>query len=188
MNNIWKGKTISLRAVEMSDLEDYFCNNSLVTNTDDQRNGDRSIFPRSKSLMADRVDKLSKINPYEQECFLIIVDNDGKPVGNINTHSCNRIDGTFQYGAGIKTEYRGKGYASEAIKLLMRFYFMELRYQKVETRVYSFNEDSIKLHEKLGFELEGVLRRSHFANGKYHDVKCFGMTKEEFKSKHADYL
>lgn len=35
MNNIWKGKTISLRAVEMSDLEDCFCNSSLVTNTDD---------------------------------------------------------------------------------------------------------------------------------------------------------
>ncbi len=99
--------------------------------------------------MADRVDKLSKINPFEEECFLIIEDNDGKPVGNINTHSCNRIDGTFQYGVGIKTEYRGKGYASE---------------------------------------LEGVLRRSHFANGKYHDVKCFGMTKEEFEFKHADYL
>lgn len=188
MKNIWQGDRIKLRAVEASDLEEYFCITNQVADTDAQRNGDRLTFPLSKTMMRDRVEHLAKSNPFGEDYFMIIVDNDGKPVGNINSHSCSRIDGTFQYGVGIKNEYRGKGYATEAIKLLLRFYFMELGFQKVETRVYSFNAESIGLHEKLEFTTEGRLRRSHYALGSWHDVICFGMTREEFSIKYPDFV
>lgn len=185
--NIWQGNKVCLRAVEMSDLEDYFCKEEQL-DTDAQRKGDRLIFPTSKVMMRDRVESLAKTNPYSEEFFMIIEDMEGNLVGNINTHSCSRIDGTFQYGLGIKSEYRGNGYAQEAIKLLLRFYFMELGFHKVETRVYSFNKESIGLHKKLGFALEGTLRRRHFALGDWHDVICFGMLKEEFSSIFPDLI
>ena len=47
---------------------------------------------------------------------------------------------------------------------------MELGFNKAEARVYSFNKESIGLHNKLGFTLEGTLRKSHFALGDWHDV------------------
>jgi hypothetical protein len=53
MNNIWKGNNIRLRAVEMSDLEEYFCNDNHIIDTDAQRTGDRSMFPLSKALMRE---------------------------------------------------------------------------------------------------------------------------------------
>jgi len=62
----------------------------------------------------------------------------------------------------------------------MRYYFQELRYQKVTVHIYSFAEPSVKLHESLGFQLEGRIRRAVFTNGQYFDELIYGLTKEEF--------
>lgn len=63
----------------------------------------------------------------------------------------------------------------------MRYFFHELRYQKVNAHVYSFNEGSIRLQEQLGFTKEGCLRNMIYTNGKYHDVVIYGLTKQEFQ-------
>lgn len=73
-------------------------------------------------------------------------------------------------------------------KLFLRYYFMELGYQKVTANVYSFNESSLKLHERLGFIREGQLRNMIYCNGKYHDEIYLGMTKLEFEMKYQDFL
>ena len=176
MSNIWEGNKIRLRAIEMSDLDGYFSERDV----DGQRSGDRVTFPVSQTLMKDKVENAAKADPYGEEFCLIIEDFEGNAVGTINSHSCNQIDGIFEYGVGISVKARGKGYASEAMRLFFKFFFLELGYQKVESKVYSFNESSIKLQEKFGFVLEGKLRRHHFTLGKWHDAYCYGMTKEEF--------
>ncbi len=48
--------------------------------------------------------------------------------------------------------------------------------------VYAFNERSIRLHEKMGFQKEGQIRRAVYTNGQYYDEILYGMTKEEFES------
>lgn len=42
------------------------------------------------------------------------------------------------------------------------------------------------LHERLGFRLEGELRRMAFTEGQYFDEWVFGMTAEEFTARYAD--
>jgi RimJ/RimL family protein N-acetyltransferase len=77
-----------------------------------------------------------------------------------------------------------KGYASEAILLVLRYYFLELGYQKVTATVYSFNTPSISLHERLGFQPEGRVRRTVYTQGQHFDELIFGMTREEFEAQH----
>ena len=69
--------------------------------------------------------------------------------------------------------------------LLLRFYFAELAYRKVETKVYSFNEPSLRFHDYLGFTREGCRRAAHFTAGGYHDVILFGMIADEFFERHG---
>lgn len=176
--NIWQGKKIYLRAVCSDDLNNYYLKGNV--DTPSQRNGDRALLPYSPDMMKERVHKLSMQNPYEEEATLIISNNENTPVGNINVHSINQVNRTFSYGVGIRNEFRRNGYASEAIMLLLNFYFLELNYNKVETKVYSFNHESMGLHERLGFTKEGVLRQNIYADGKFHDTVCYGLTKEEF--------
>jgi RimJ/RimL family protein N-acetyltransferase len=46
--------------------------------------------------------------------------------------------------------------------------------------VYSFNEESARLHEKLGFQLEGRIRGTEFTDGALHDKLIYGITADEF--------
>ncbi|MEO0900382.1 MAG: GNAT family protein, partial [Bacteroidota bacterium] len=60
------------------------------------------------------------------------------------------------------------------------YYFNQLRYHKAIVGVYGFNEASIHLHKKLGFQEEGRLREMVYAGNKFHDLLKFGLLKREF--------
>jgi RimJ/RimL family protein N-acetyltransferase len=63
---------------------------------------------------------------------------------------------------------------------VLRYFFRELRYQKCTVLVYSFNQQSLRLHEKLGFRFEGRLRNMVYTNGSFYDEIYFGMTSSEY--------
>lgn len=98
-----------------------------------------------------------------------------------------RKNDTFDYYLAVFEPYRGKGYAKEMILMVLRFFFLEFAYPKVNTTVYSFNNPSMRLHEKLGFMQEGQLRNILFTKGAYYDGICYGMTRQEFELNHAEY-
>jgi RimJ/RimL family protein N-acetyltransferase len=63
---------------------------------------------------------------------------------------------------------------------VLRFYFQELGYQKATVHIYDFNHASLRLHERLGFQVEGRLRRMGFTEGRHFDWIVMGLTREEF--------
>jgi RimJ/RimL family protein N-acetyltransferase len=109
------------------------------------------------------------------------------PVGSIDTHHCNPRTGTFSYGIDIIPGQQRNGYAREAILLVLKYYFEELRYQKATVPVHGDNEASMRLHEKMGFQKEGVHRRMIFTRGQYYDELWYGMTAEEFQKVYQEY-
>lgn len=118
---------------------------------------------------------------------LLQVDRDNNIVGMIETFDCDQKNGTFEYYLAVFESYRCKGYAKEMILMVFRFFFLELTYQKVNATVYSFNNPSMRLHEKLAFMKEGQLRNIIFTKGAYYDGICYGMTREEFELNHLEY-
>jgi RimJ/RimL family protein N-acetyltransferase len=62
--------------------------------------------------------------------------------------------------------------------------FGERRFHKCGVSVYAFNEASIALHTKLGFQIEGRLREHEYFGGRHHDVVMMGMTIHEFTERH----
>jgi len=119
-----------------------------------------------------------------ENCSLVIETLDGVAVGGIGVSNVDQVNGTFSYGLGISPKHQRKGYASEAIRLLLSYYFNELRFNKCNVTVYDFNEGSKQLHIVLGFAEEGRLRESKYSNGRYYDVLLYGLTQEEFCKKH----
>ena len=182
--NLWQGQRIRLRAPTEKDLQGYFLTPEAF-NTASQRSGDRVLFPVSPEQRKARMDAFSRQDPSSDEYFLLMEDNEGTAVGNINSHSADRISGNFSYGIGVRPEFRGKGYASEAIRLLLRYFFDELGYQKCNAHVYDFNPDSMRLHERFGFVLEGRVRRGHYAGGRFCDVFHYGITREEYRERYG---
>lgn len=179
-NNIWVGDKVWLRAVEAKDADSFF-KWAKDYDTESDRLCDVIHFPGSYQKTKDHVEALSKAKPENDNFRWIIADQKGKALGTINTFSCDKKNGTFRYGLGIERKYWGKGYAKEAIKIILTYYFLELGYQKVNVCIYAFNERSLMLHEKLGFKEEGVLRKMIYTDGKHHDEIVMGLTKEEFE-------
>jgi RimJ/RimL family protein N-acetyltransferase len=177
--NFWEGEKVRIRAVEQKDAGTFFKWSSDYDHESD-RCCDEIHFPGTYDAMVARVDSMSKREPNNDEFMWIIESKEGIAVGCINTFDCNKKVGIFKYGLGIVREHWGKGYAKDAIKIVLKYYFRELRYQKVTVYIYSFNERSMKLHESIGFQYEGRIRRSVFTNGNYYDEVLYGMTCEEF--------
>ncbi|MGD6869510.1 GNAT family N-acetyltransferase [Bacillus cereus] len=175
----WKGQKLILRAIQPKDIV-------IFELLDDEilRNMDSLHFPRSAAKMREWVEEQLED---DDEFRFIAVDKDNNIVGIIETFDCDRKNGTFDYYLAVFEPYRGKGYAKEMILMVLRFFFLEFAYQKVNTTVYSFNNPSMRLHEKLGFMQEGQLRNILFTKGAYYDGICYGMTRQEFELNHAEY-
>jgi RimJ/RimL family protein N-acetyltransferase len=119
--------------------------------------------------------------------FQMVARTSGELVGGIATHHCDQRTGVLSYGLHVLPAHRGKGYARDAICLVLRFYFQELRYQKANVAVYDLNQASKGLHVRMGFTEEGRQRRTVFTRGGWWDLVWYGMTVEEFRTLHADY-
>jgi len=177
MAAIFEGKKIRLRAVEESDWELHY---NWNLDSDNGRMTDEVWFPTSRTFVKEWAEREAK-GGNEGDNFRFQIETlAGELVGTINTHTCNPRCGTFNYGLAIHPDYRRNGYASESIGLVLRYYFDERRYQKVNATVYSFNAASIALHERLGFVLEGRIRRLIYSGGTLHDELIYGLTNEEF--------
>lgn len=179
-HNFWANDTIRLRALEPEDASFFFEWNQ---DSDMPRNLDYVWFPNSKASVEKWAKETTEKRGNNDEFFMVIEDNGGNLVGMIHPHRCDRRVGNFAYGVAIRRAYQRQGYAGQAIKLVLRYFFLELRYQKVTVDVASYNAPSVMLHEKLGFEREGRLRRTFFANGQFFDTLVFGMTREEFEER-----
>lgn len=177
MLNIWEGKKVRLRAILPNDWEKFHENDQ---DSEGARFCDAIYFPRSADGTKAWTEQEASKGPHGDNRMLAIETLDGDLVGSINSHSCDRRNGTFKYGVAIfRAEWR-KGYASEAVKILLRYFFYELRYEKVTAHIYAFNINSIRLQEQLGFKLEGKLRNMIFTNGIHYDEYVYGLLRSEF--------
>lgn len=177
--HFWRGDRVILRTLEQKDL-DADAQSATAVDSEADRYQSEIDFPYSSEPDRTELEKRRKREPGDDSFFWIIENLEGENVGYINTFDCERRVGVFKYAILIRRPYWRRGYASEAIKIVARYYFRELGYQKLTALVYSFNERSLRMHEKLGFVFEGRLRRTVYTNGRHYDTIYFGMTKEEF--------
>lgn len=74
-----------------------------------------------------------------------------------------------QKGAGVKLGMTALDYA-----------FHTLALHKVCGQALAFNEKSIRLHRRLNFHQEGLLRQQQQVDGTYYDLICFGLLSNEW--------
>ena len=75
-----------------------------------------------------------------------------------------------------------KGIGKRLGKTALRYAFETLGLHKICGQALSYNESSIRFHDALGFQKEGLLKEQHFDGQNYHDVICFGLLISEWQS------
>lgn len=83
----------------------------------------------------------------------------------------------------IGKEFQGTGLNANMKFLMLQYAFEELDFDKVEFRIDERNKASRKAVEKLGAQLEGILRKNTLMlDGFKRSTCCYGILKEEWPS------
>ncbi len=78
-------------------------------------------------------------------------------------------------------QYAHKGYMSEALRALIRYFFEEKNAELISARTFAENAASQGLLEKLGFVLEGQLRKGvRGPDGVVHEDRLYSILREEW--------
>lgn len=174
----WQGKKIRLRPLRIEDAEQSFINSLDSTTRQILQLGIE--LPTSEEVLKAELERFIGCKDVDGVIIFIIESFKMINVGGISLHSRDEKNGKFSFGISVVREHRRKGYADDAIRILLRYGFLERRYQKCNSACADSNEASIRLHKKLGFIEEGRRRRQWYYNGEYHDDILFGLTREEF--------
>ena len=77
----------------------------------------------------------------------------------------------------------GGGLGSDACAVLLGFGFDELNLERIGLRVWASNTRAQRLYDKLGFVVEGRLRRAAYVNGVTEDVIVMGLLRDEWRAR-----
>ena len=174
----WQGEKVRLRPLRIEDAEQSFISSLDSASRQFLQLGIE--LPTSVELQRTALEKYVGCKDTGGVIVFAIENLAGDHIGGISLHSRDEKNGLFGFGIVINRQYRGQGYAREAVRIILRYGFWERRYQKCNSACVHTNEASIRLHKKLGFLEEGRRRRQVFFNGEYRDDVLFGMTREEF--------
>jgi RimJ/RimL family protein N-acetyltransferase len=176
MTSIWNGELVRLRAIEPEDWEAL-----RRVALDEEGLGDLIGPPRSAEHFRGRAKEEASTAP-DAERFPLAIEAvaTGELVGVVGVHQADPRAGWFEYGISVGAAHRRKGYAGEAVSLLLRFMFGERRYHRCEARILAHNGASLALHRRLGFVEEGRLRDRVFQGGRHGDLLVLGLLADEF--------
>jgi RimJ/RimL family protein N-acetyltransferase len=77
---------------------------------------------------------------------------------------------------------QGKGLGRAISCWMVDFGFREHNLHKIELTVLADNQRAIRLYERLGFRVDGILRDDQFRDGRYVDVVAMSILDEEWRS------
>lgn len=81
----------------------------------------------------------------------------------------------------IFNQYRGKGYATEAVRRLVKTGFRDLKFHRIEAVIDLDNKASIALAKAAGLYKEGIKKHYWFQNNRWEDQVVFIAVPELFK-------
>lgn len=101
-------------------------------------------------------------------------------LGQISLQGVDRFQQQAELAVIVSPEHWGKGVATEAIQLMLRYAFHALNLNRVWLKVFAEHEAAIGLYRKCGFVQEGVLRQDAFLEGKFRDTVIMSVLREDF--------
>lgn len=105
-------------------------------------------------------------------------------IGHISLYAIKRLPYSSAFiGYSVDEKYVGKGIATEAVALILKFAFTQVNLHRVEAYVSPKNMASVKVLEKSRFIREGLLRQLLFINGEWQDHYMYAILREDYFKK-----
>jgi ribosomal-protein-alanine N-acetyltransferase len=173
-----RGKRIFLKEVDLEILDDVHEYSTIPSFYEFLE------FPPFKSLEDTKkyLKKLiSRMNCKNAHYWSINTIAPKKTIGTIGVLNIDwrRMNGDFGY--GLSPSHWGKGYATEAIGLVLGYLFSEPSFYKLSTMTHFNNKRSIKILEKFGLKKEGILKKYYLSyDGNRSDAFVYSILKPNY--------
>lgn len=170
-----KGNKIHLRPIEIEDLDFLYSieNNELFWEVS------HTQTPFSKYVLKQYLEN-AHLDIYETKQLRLVVEEVSKKtqVGMIDLFDFNPQHRRVGIGILIHPNYQNKGFAFEALHLLINYCFSHLNSHQLYANITSDNEKSLSLFLKNNFSKVGVKKDWILSKGKYKDEILFQLIKE----------
>ncbi|MFJ2464618.1 UDP-4-amino-4,6-dideoxy-N-acetyl-beta-L-altrosamine N-acetyltransferase [Pseudomonas sp. NPDC087615] len=121
-------------------------------------------------------------NP-RQQVFVVIKDQ--QAAGVVSLNAINAMHKTADWAFYLDVRLQGKGLGSVVEFWMLDYAFKVAGLEKLNCEVLAMNSGVVKMHQKFGFEVEGVRRQNVVKDGVRVDVVLLGITKAEWLHKRA---
>lgn len=114
--------------------------------------------------------------------FTIYERSSLRPIGNLGLHQIDHYNRTAIFGILIgEKDCWGKGYGTEATRLVLDYAFTGLGLQNVMLNVFATNERAIRAYTRAGFREIGRRRQAHRVAGNPEDIVLMDCLATEFE-------
>lgn len=115
--------------------------------------------------------------------FTIYERTTGRAIGNCGLHEVDLANRRALVGIMIgEPDARGRGYGTEAMRLLLDYVFTVLGMHSVMLTVHEYNEAGRRCYAKVGFREIGRRRQSRWFSGRFWDEISMDILASEFES------
>ena len=167
-----QGQRLVLRGFRADDLDDYYAVHSDTTVMRYWSFPAWTDIDQSTEYFASAC---SGRDPERLLCWATTLSDSGRLIGGVTLYAINRAQGRAEIGYVLGSAHWGKGYAQEALSLVLDFAFDELGLRRIEADIDPRNAASCKLAERMGFVREGLLRERWQVAGETCDTVLYGL-------------
>jgi RimJ/RimL family protein N-acetyltransferase len=174
-----KGEKVILRAMRRDDLE-RLCQFNNDVEVEVAGGGDPPI-PQSLARLQAEYD--ANVSKGGRDGTGFAIEADGQCIGQCALFQFDDVAHTCALGITIGDKaYWGRGYGTDAVRLLLDYAFRLRNIWRVYLTVNSTNERAIRAYRRCGFVEEGRLRAHVWSDGKYIDLVHMGILRDEWEA------
>lgn len=169
------GARVTLRAIVPDDLDALFALESDPATWELRQ--PTAPVPLDRRVWAERLHaRLAE----ERDTVRFAIEAEGAFVGRCSVvgvdHLARHASVSIALGAGA----RGRGYGSDALRVLVRFAFMRHNLHRLQVEVLATNAAAIACYRTVGFVEEGRRRQHAWVDGRYEDDLIMGLLRDEW--------
>ena len=113
--------------------------------------------------------------------LVVVRHADGKVIGTVLLFRFDPGSARLELGYVLGRAYWGQGLMREALEALCAHVFSAMSVRRLEAEVNPGNEASNALLRRIGFRLEGTLRKRWVGKGAAYDTNIYGFLAEEWQ-------
>ena len=133
----------------------------------------------TKRVLSDWISAYSDPRTYQ---WAIVPKELDEPIGSISAVKIDDDIGIVQMGYCIGRKWWHRGYTSEALAELIRFFFEEVGANRIEARHDPRNPNSGKVMLKCGMKYEGTIRQADCNNQGICDYAMYGILRTDVQN------